>query len=347
MKFLLYSDLHIRPGEFLGTCDLVLSEIGRLVEEREIDYIINGGDTFHTRGIVNTSALNVLDRHYSAWRDKGFKQIILVGNHDQEDREGKIHPICVYRDYPGWSVIEKPTFIGALGMAFFPYMDTIENGLAPFSPISDEVPVDAVVHWGIQGARRNDNNVDSEGYPVANLAKFRKVFAGHYHYRNAFDNVQYIGSPYQQDFGEMGQDKGVLIWDNVSDTVEFIEIKGTRKHYDTLVMVKKDGKSMIGIQEEDLEDGDAIRIKIEGDKELISSLKRKDVVDLVCGSKTPGLVQINRNFVEKSFSRLNIDAKEIHSTDALMTKYVGHVKTSLNKEKLMEIGRENLNAHSS
>ena len=78
----------------------------------------------------------------------------------------------------------------------------------------------AFVHWGIRGAKRNDHNKDTDGVPLDYLKPFRRVFSGHYHYRSKLENVQYIGSPLQQNFAEMGQDQGVLIYDSEKETVK-------------------------------------------------------------------------------------------------------------------------------
>jgi DNA repair exonuclease SbcCD nuclease subunit len=333
-KFLLYSDLHVRP-ERLRDCEYVLEKVGQLALEHKVDYVLNGGDTFHTRGLIRTSCFDRLYHHYSEWADSGIKQIILVGNHDQEDKAGDIHPMRVFGNFKGWSVVSRPVAWPDKKLAFFPYLLSItEKDLLKYKGY------DAFVHWGIQGAKRNDWNVDSDGVPTKYLRPFRRVFSGHYHYRNSFENVQYIGLPLQQDFGEMGQDKGILVYDQEKEKVEFCEIKGTPKHFEVKVSFDAKGKAVFSGAEE-VQEKDFCRVEVEGEKENVSRFTKEDFKK---GTGKNCSTRIQRVIRDKSFSRLDIQAAERHSYESLMNKYVSFVETSLNKKRLLDIGKEILRA---
>ena len=175
MKLLFYSDLHLRP-ERIETCDYVLGEIGQIAK-KHASIIVNGGDTFNTRGLIKTSCFDLLYRHYTKWFDTGLTQIINIGNHDQEDLAGEIHPMKVFENFEGWKVTDKPSLFGTPGdmIALFPYM--------PRKDMQDQIEKkallakDAIVHWGIRGAKRNDKNTDTDGVPVEWLKKFKQVFS--------------------------------------------------------------------------------------------------------------------------------------------------------------------------
>lgn len=333
-KILMYSDLHLRP-ERLDDCDIALTAIGKIADEKMVDIIINGADTFHTRGIVNTGCLDLLDRHWREWKKAAIKQIVLVGNHDQEDQAGVVHPLRVFDDERLCKVIDVPTFIGELGIAIFPYMDEVtEEIISVFAPKSNQIPVDAIVHWGIRGARRNDNNVDSDGVPVGWLKPFRRVFSGHYHFRNAFENVQYIGSPFEQDAGEANQEKGVLIWDNQTNELEFVKIEGTRRHLVCTVEWDENDHLQTDFPDE-IKKNDFCKVIVKGDAERVLNFNKS-------GLKLSCEYVIDRQIREKSFSRLGIDSSEIHNTGELIQKYVDHVKTDLDKSVLLEAGQKYL-----
>ncbi len=334
MKFLLYSDLHVRP-ERLPDCEYVLETVGKLAIKHKIDYVINGGDTFHTRGLIRTSCFDMLLEKYASWLNQGIKQIIIVGNHDQEDRVGEVHPMRVFSTWEDWHVVDSPKKIKQIPKTvFFPYMTSITK-----KDLIKYKGYDAFVHWGIQGAKRNDWNVDCDGVPIDYLKGFRRVFSGHYHYRNKFENVQYIGSPLQQDFGEMGQDKGVIIYDNTKNETQFCEIEGTPKHYEVKVSFDKEGKAIFSGQEE-VQEKDFCRIEAEGEKENVSRLTKEDCQKAI---NKNARFSIRRSIKDKSFSRLNIKAAERHSYESLMKKYVDFVETDLNKKRLLEVGKEFLN----
>lgn len=346
--YLFYSDLHIRP-ERIEDCEIVLTAIGKMAQSLEKQWgkkvtIVNGGDTFNTRGMIKTSCFDTLYKHYESWARMGFAQVILVGNHDQEDKEGLIHPMRVFEQFEGWAVVDKPTVL--CDVAYFPYMNksSIQSEIKKAIKLGAK---DAVVHWGIQGAMMNEGHADSEGVPSAWLSGFRNVFSGHYHYRNQFDNIQYIGSPMQQNFSEINQPKGVLVYDNEKGNISFSEIKGTSRHYD-IEVYQEDGKesakgikksvtkeSIKGGSEEEINEKDFIRIKVKGDSEFCASIKKDDY------SKRYGVssVKVERDVKDKFVSRLRISSSDIISTESIMQKYVDFVDTSIDKTKLMKIGK--------
>lgn len=360
--YLFYSDLHVRP-ERMEDCEIVLKSVGEKALSLEKHtgkkvVIINGGDTFNTRGMIKTSCFDTVYKHYEQWARNGLTQIILVGNHDQEDKEGLIHPMRVFEQFEGWAVVDKPTVL--CDMVFFPYMNksTIQSEIKKAIKMGAK---NAVVHWGIQGAMMNEGHADSEGIPSSWLSGFDKVFSGHYHYRNSFANINYIGSPMQQSFGEINQKKGVLIYDNENDKIDFSEIKGTSCHYEIEVSQdnqedseegskksttskksikesgSKEGSKEIfkGGSKEDLKEKDFIRIKVKGDSEFCSSIDKHRYSERYGVSS----VKIEREVKDKHISRLKITNSDILSTESIMQKYLDFVDTSLDKSKLMKIGK--------
>jgi DNA repair exonuclease SbcCD nuclease subunit len=338
----LYSDLHLRP-ERLEDCEKVLNEIFDIAvklrkKHKQPVRIVNGGDTFHTRGLIRTICFDRLYWHYDRWYREGFAQDIIVGNHDQEDRAGEIHPMKVFANFDGWNVVDKPMVIE--GVAHFPYMpkDKIQEAILSLAK-GKEAFKDAIVHWGICGAMRNDRNKDTDGVPVEWLKGFRNVFSGHYHYRNKFENVQYIGSPLQQNFGEMGQEKGIIVYDQEKSEASFVEIKGTPKHHEVQVHWDED-KERIDGDLKAIQAQDFVRIKAVGDSEKCARIDRDSFSKrLKCNN-----ISVEREVREKHFSRLKIDSGEILAPESLMKKYVEFIECDLNKDRLIRVGLDLIGA---
>jgi DNA repair exonuclease SbcCD nuclease subunit len=336
----MYSDLHIRE-ETTGICETVLDKIHEIALENKVDYILNGGDTFNTRGIIRTSCLDILYRHYKKWFDSGLKQIILVGNHDQEDKKGEIHPMKIFESFNGWKVIDQPqTIDGIKNTLFCPYMSKKDVHAYLHSPLKkaagDWRSWDAFVHWGVCGAKRNDSNTDTDGVLLDWLENFRNVFSGHYHFRNSIQNVHYIGSPYQQNFGEMGQNKGVIIYDNKENKKEHYAIKDTPRHYEVAIEWDEKGKRIVKGFIKDIGKKDHVRFKVFGDSEQCSKISSENSGDIVdCDS-----VKIERFVKEKHLSRLDIKSDDVLSPQKLVEKYIDFVDTSLDKRKLLKLGLE-------
>ena len=93
-----------------------------------------------------------------------------------------------------------------------------------------------VGHFEIPNFKMNATKICDHGDTSANLLeKADAVVTGHFHYRDHrfYDNkfVLYLGSPYEMDFSDRGQEKGVSIIDFDNFNVEFVSNNITPKHY--------------------------------------------------------------------------------------------------------------------
>jgi DNA repair exonuclease SbcCD nuclease subunit len=322
--------------ERMDDCLHVLDEIGKLAKKHDA-IIINGGDTFNTRGLIKTSCFDALYIKYKEWDMMGLKQYIVVGNHDQEDKAGEIHPMRVFENFEGWRVFDKPAIED--GICFFPYMlDINKEMIEETMKLSKRKKLDAVVHWGITGAMMNDGYADPEGVPVELLSPFRTVWSGHYHYANKIKNVQYIGSPFQQNFGEMNNIKGCWLWDKVKNKSEFIPIERTSKHYEYEYNSEKEGLDFRELNHSCI---DFVRVKVKGEKAFVNSVTKEDVRKAIGPNKG---FKVQRDIIDIDCSRLDIKKETIGNTGEILGKYVDFVSTELDKKRLRKIGMELLDA---
>lgn len=79
-KALVVTDLHLRPSH-LEMSKRVLALIEEKIDELKPEYLINLGDTFHTKNVIHVSIQN-LYQAFIARVSKKVKVIQLVGNHD-------------------------------------------------------------------------------------------------------------------------------------------------------------------------------------------------------------------------------------------------------------------------
>lgn len=336
MKHLLYSDTHWRP-ERINDLVLCHKEIAKIALEHNVPQggglVINGGDTFHTRGLIHTDCFDALVNIRSDWYAQGIRHVDIVGNHDQADRDGRIHPLKIFEKFDGWRVVDKPCYDAEYKILFIPYMRDLESFLKNAPTVDCHA---AIVHAGIKGAYMNDTAQDRDGVDVDLFSIFPKVFSGHYHKRQVIENVHYIGSPLQQNFNEKGQDKGVIIYDPDAQSVEFVPILGTPKHYEVECQIV-DGIRVMG-DTSHIEVNDVVRVKLTGRKEEIMGITQSDF-GIECSR-----IKISRNPLDDMVSRIAISKDDSVSFDALVDAYVGHINPELNHKKLTEMGRELVHA---
>ena len=330
----IYSDLHIRENRIEDFIH-VLKEIPKIAESEGVSYIINAGDTFDTRGIINTACLQTVYNEFKKWQDKGLKQTILVGNHDQADKAGLIHPMSVFESFDKWQVIDKPKVSKEKKILFLPYMQKSE--MENFLSKENWTGWTGIFHAGILGAKMSSITTDKEGLSIDLLKDFKIIFSGHYHLRHELKNVFYIGSPLQQDHGEADQEKGVIVVRN--NKMNFVPIKGTPRFFNIRV-TWDNNKRQIEMPKIVPNLNDYAAVTLEGDIEQVSSVTRKDLeLEIRAGN-----IKINRNAKVNVNTRMNIETKDIFDTEGLMKKYLEHIETSLPKDRLMKVGKEILSA---
>jgi len=339
VKFLLYSDLHMRP-ETLRECEMVHDKIGEIAQDMAVDYLLNGGDTHHHRGSIGTRVLDVLYRKRREWYEAGLKNIDTIGNHDQEDKAGEIHAMKVFEQFDGWKVFDKPTEFEAKGLDrsifFVPYMlparmIQVLSGIGKVvKGQKRDIPVsDLVCHADVVGAMMG-NFKQTEGVGLEVFERFHNVFSGHYHMRQKVGNVQYIGSPYQQNFGEAGQKKGVLYYNQKADKTMFVEIKGTPRFH-TVGIEWEDGRRKI-VKPKGMTRNDRIRVRVSGTSEQCNSVQKADLEKrFPCKS-----MKVEREVRDEVFSRLKVDT-DVSDTRTLAREYMEFVNPPLNQKKLMKI----------
>lgn len=335
-KHLLYSDMHMRI-ETLDICVTVHRAIGKAAVKHGVvksgGYVLNNGDLFNLRGMIHTRCWDVLLAERLLWLEQGIRHIDNIGNHDQEDRDGEVHPLKIYEQFKDWIVCSKPTHLADLDWVIVPYTRNLEPVLAEVKAVKPKV---LFVHAGIRTAWRNDKSQDTDGIDIKLFKPFSRVFTGHYHYRHEVGNVQYLGSTYQVSHAEAGQAKGYWIYDDETDEAKFYEITGTPKHYDVVVEVKKGKLVALSREEEfDFNEYDKVRCKLIGAADDVRMVKRERIVEAVGHNN----ITIKRDISDKATSRLALNDKAL-DTDELVKKYVEFIEPELDQARLVKMGRE-------
>ncbi len=314
---LLYSDLHLRP-ERIDDQLKCLAFIGEAAQP-VIDsggFVINGGDLFHEKGIVRTSCWDRLREVRVDWMVKGIRHIDDIGNHDQEDFQGMINPLKIFDHFDGCFVASEPMFVDPWWI--IPYTRDLKKSLK-------EVPDDSlvVIHAGVVGARMSAGIEDQDGIDPEVFDRFKRVFAGHYHRHQTIGKVTYIGSPMQQDFGEAGEKKGFILYDDKKDKFKFVEIPGIPKHH----------KIDMGSDTDEIGVNDFVHVKVSGDRKA-SMISKEELQKQIPGRVT----KIDREITEVKSSRLNID--DTSDMAGLIEKYVSYKDPKEDRKRLIKIGKE-------
>lgn len=230
-KILFFSDLHLGVHQNSQTWHNISIDLANwikgVMEERKLDTIIFAGDVFHDRHEIGVNTLHVAKRFFDILSE--YKIHLIPGNHDAFlSSTVEVNSVEIL-ERPNVYVYSKPTVVsfGDKTVAFCPWKTNL----------AELTKVDMIVgHFELMNFKMNTTKICDKGDSSTDLlALSNAVISGHFHYREKRDYenkyVLYLGSPYEMDFSDRDQQKGVSVIDFDTLDVEFIANNITPKHY--------------------------------------------------------------------------------------------------------------------
>ncbi|EFA86386.1 putative non-transporter ABC protein [Heterostelium album PN500] len=247
-KKLIFTDLHVST-KTLDRCLTVLRNVRECSKERSISDVVFLGDFWHHRNILQVRHIDKLLFEFEQWQKQRINAIFIPGNHDQVSVDGSVHGIQFLGLFDNITLATDPIIDHHNRIAYLPwreqkeqqsklfsdlYNDNIESGTTSTATSTSTLPWTVFAHAEIKGAISN-NSYRSTGKvtDMKGMSKLRACYLGHYHQRQQLGvNTWYIGSPYQQNFGEMNHPHGIAIVSS-GDRIEpeFIELGELPKHH--------------------------------------------------------------------------------------------------------------------
>lgn len=209
-KVIITSDWHIEDGIYKDICLDFVTYLQDFANTNEIRDIIIAGDIFEKSSKIKNSAFIPLFFKFKELKEEGFNLYFLLGNHDIFNME---NDSLVETFAPFGKVIKTPEEIEIFNRKFY---------FVPYTKDETEIPDFGdvlITHLGIVGFELDNRYHVNEkiGLPVSKFKDWKWVFSGHFHRPQKKENIIYMGSPYQMNFGEAGQKKGFCIFDTEAD----------------------------------------------------------------------------------------------------------------------------------
>ena len=236
MKLLAFSDLHAHPhkqgARMLETgvnsrmqdCINAMDEVFQYAYDHDIKYVLFGGDLFHKRNWLDTSAANLVYDLLGKWSEAGILMIGIPGNHDQYDQQGRVHSMgsfvsdcCHVINEPEWVRMGKGVYVFGVPHTHDAdkFRELIATGIKS-RPAKAKKAI-ALFHTGVDGARvgigrKGTFKLTSE-VSIKDLCAetFDLVLLGDYHLpQHVGGNVHYIGALLQHSWGDQLEERGFM-----------------------------------------------------------------------------------------------------------------------------------------
>lgn len=193
-------------------------------EVKEGDILIHCGDIYDNRTsipiIVSYKLEKILDEI-----SKILPVHVIVGNHDLWNKgTNDVNSVRLFNFIDNINVYTETTTIEHFGKKLV-LMPWIEKRLDMINEIKNNSGDYLFCHSDLNGCRMHLNSVahrNADKIDVEQFSKYNHVFSGHIHIRQSNKNFTFIGSPYQMDRNDMGDQKGITILDLVTGDIEFV-----------------------------------------------------------------------------------------------------------------------------
>jgi DNA repair exonuclease SbcCD nuclease subunit len=338
-----FSDIHIGLGQDSKQWhDIAINFAkwaSKTYKDLGIDEILIPGDIFHNRSEIGVSTLAVAKEFFDYFKD--FTVYISSGNHDCFYKNNStVNSISILDGWSNIQIIDKDC-----ETIKTPYKDIV---MVPWGVEYDQIPqTDGIIfgHFEISSFYMNSYKVCEHGMESKQLFKKAPlIISGHFHKKDdrKYDKgrIVYLGSPYQHNFGDIGDARGIYILDLEKNELEFIENNISPKH------LKLSTKAFV----ENPESIDSALLNKQLENNIVSLIVDTDIAqeDLALLSSKlhkKALLSIRTDYLQDNSSiSQNDDSKEFDSGNLLkdIEEFVENLDIE-NKQEVIEYLTETYN----
>jgi DNA repair exonuclease SbcCD nuclease subunit len=196
--------------------DYFLKQIEEEGFDPETDILVQVGDWNHVRESTNTRIYKLSLKIAEVFTKK-FKRgvFVILGNHDvyYKDRTDTHSLEGFDRMYSNFKIYEKPEIltINSHNFLMLPWIEKLEELKNQIQSYRSAKYV--FCHADVKGFNLTKVTKLEHGLEQSELNQFTRIYSGHIHIRQEKGNVLYVGTPYEMDRGDRGNQKGFYVLD--------------------------------------------------------------------------------------------------------------------------------------
>lgn len=239
MKIAIVTDIHIGArGDSRIFADFqrkfFLEVFFPYLDEHGITTVFDLGDTFDRRKYVNYLSLK---RGREFLFDEIAKRNIdfhaLIGNHDTYyTNTNDVNSMkLLLQEYPSFKLYEDKAEHLQLGSTKFLMLPWIskENAEYNLNMVANSDANVVMGHLEMKGFEMMKGSVCSHGLDLKLFKNFENVYSGHFHHPSRYQNLEYLGAPYEMTWSDYGGSRGFHVFD--TETREMIKIENPHRMF--------------------------------------------------------------------------------------------------------------------
>ena len=201
--------------------DFYIPFLKKNVRENDILFMI--GDWFDNRQLLDVLVMNV-SIDIVVEMSELLPLYFITGNHDiYKKKDTDVNSLRAFERIPNVHIYKDPVRVtnGKSTIFVLPWIGDKEEEeeLGEANKTADYI----FAHTDIAGFKYDNNMKIVKGAQLMNIKSFKRIISGHIHKRQELEDGRgiYIGSPYHTKRSDIGNDKGVYIFDPDSNEIEF------------------------------------------------------------------------------------------------------------------------------
>lgn len=298
------------------------------LEKEGIDTVIDMGDTFDNRKVIDLLSLNWAKTHYYDRLEQMKVRVwTVIGNHTAYYKNtNEFNTInIVLNKYDNVTKIYDPMEVDLDGLKvlFVPWINE-ENKDMTMEMIKSSKSKVAMGHLELTGFSMYRGMVNDEvGLNPKVFDKFDRVFSGHYHTRSDNGKIFYLGNPYQLYWNDVDDKRGFHIFDT-----ETLKLKTVNNPFELFKKIHYNDTNHQLFDYRTCVDK-YVKLIVE---QKSSQAKYNKFVDKLLTSGAHE-VKIIENVIVNDLN--DVDVNQIEDTVSMLKTYVDDVDTALNKKSVM------------
>ena len=193
-------------------------------EAKKGDIFFMLGDWYDNRQLLD---INVMNKAINIiFRISEIMPVYLMtGNHDIYKKfDTDINSLAAFRYIPNVTIFEKPCIVtnGKSRILVLPWIKTNEEE-EMYAKANMQYADFIFAHTDMAGFKYDNGKHIVKGANLRDIKGYKAIFSGHIHKRQQIDHLYYIGSPYHTKRGDIGNKKGVYIFDPDNNKFEVTE----------------------------------------------------------------------------------------------------------------------------
>lgn len=319
-----FSDIHLGIGQDSKEWHDIAINFAKWASEKYkkigIEDLIIPGDIFHNRSHISVETLSVAKIFFDYFKD--FNIFISTGNHDCFKKDSSdVNSISILDGWNNIHIIENSPST----------LYTVKNKsitLVPWGASLNDVSKSDIIfgHFEINSFYMNSYKLCEHGITYKELLKKSPmVISGHFHKKDhrKYENgdIVYLGSPFQHNFGDAKDSRGIYVLNTENNELEFVENNISPKHYKVKLNENLN---------EDFIKNNFISLEVDNQDNADKIIEFKAQLNKL----NPKIIKVNYN-EDKSNLEIKEDDKEIETSDVM--KSIEEYIDILNLENKKEV----------